>query len=147
MGKRKEREGITLLNDHMLFAEEVLTKYERAELYDAVRAYSMEGTLPDMSTARPEWRGIFRIMRGAQDCNIKKYDEACERNRQRINRRWHGKPDDDADTGYTGNTEYTGNTGYTKQNKTRQNKINQDDGFDDPLDREGTGVPGIGWLE
>ena len=111
MGKRKERDGIVLLNEHMLFAEEVLTKEERAELYDAVRAYSMEDVEPDMSFVRPEWRGIFRIMRKAQDKVIKRYDEACERNRIRVNKRWHGQmPAHTEDTEDTENTGYTGNT-------------------------------------
>ena len=149
MGKRKERDGIVLLNEHMLFAEEVLTKEERAELYDAVRAYSMEDVEPDMSFVRPEWRGIFRIMRKAQDKVIKRYDEACERNRIRVNKRWHGQmPAHTEDTEDTENTGYTGNTENAKQNKSNQNKTNQNNGsagfssFGD----EDTGVTGVGWL-
>ena len=115
MGKRDNRNGIVLLNEHMLYAEEVLTKYERAELYDAIRAYSMDGELADTSLMRPEVRGIYRIMRAAQDKVIEKYEQTCERNRQRAYKRWRMealKAEQDEcgeDAGYAGNA---GNAGY-----------------------------------
>ncbi len=145
---RRKRKGIVLLNDHMLFAQEVLTTYERAELYDAIRAYSMEGVYPDLTCKRAEWRGIFRIMSGAQDEVIQRYEETCERNRARINKRWHNWELDTENTENTEDTGNTGNTGNTKQNKTKQNEKKQNNAFggdDDLSDREVKGVPGVVW--
>ena len=145
MGKRKERDGIVLLNEHMLFAEEVLSKYERAELYDAIRAYSMEDKLPDMTGMRAEWRGIFRIMRAAQDKVIRKYDETCERNRVRAGKRWHAEAEDAGSAGSAGNA---GSAENAKQNTSNQNTTNQRRDYVEYADlkgREVEGVPGVVW--
>ena len=130
---RRKRKGIVLLNDHMLFAQEVLTTYERAELYDAIRAYSMEGVYPDLTCKRAEWRGIFRIMSGAQDEVIQRYEETCERNRVNALKR---------------SQQEAASRSQTKQNETKQNEKKQNNAFggdDDLSDREVKGVPGVVW--
>lgn len=139
------RKGIVLLNDHMLAAEDILLPHERAELYDAIRAYSMEGEYPDMSTKRGEWRSLFRIMQGGQDVVIRKYEQTCERNRQIANGTWRSARKSEQGTE---RTERTGRTFATKQNEIKQNETNQNNASGDNeclSGHEVKGVPGVVW--
>ena len=141
---RRKRKGIVLLNDHMLFAQEVLTTYERAELYDAIRAYSMEGVYPDLTCKRAEWRGIFRIMSGAQDEVIQRYEETCERNRNSARIRWrYTENAQDARDAENAQDAFDAKQNKTKQNEKKQNNVFAGD--DDLSDREVKGVPGVVW--
>lgn len=81
MRKKKGRESIVLRNDQMLCAKKELNDAELGRLYEALRAYSIEGVLPRLECERGEWRVLFDIMRAAQDDAIQKYEETCERNR------------------------------------------------------------------
>lgn len=144
----RKRKGIVMLNEHMLFAEEVLTTYERAELYDAIRAYSMEGVYPDLDSKRPEWRGIFRILSGAQDDVIRKYDETCERNRINALKRSMKVAASRSQTKQEETKQEETIQNETKQNETKQEKTKQNNDSVDYADlkgREVKGVPGVVW--
>ena len=88
MGKHKEKEGIVLLNDHMLLAEKLLTDGECGRLYRMLRRYSMEGILSDTTLESGAWQAVFEMMRSAQDKANQRYEETCERNRLRALKRY-----------------------------------------------------------
>ena len=88
MGKHKEKEGIVLLNDHMLLAEKLLTDGECGRLYRMLRRYSMEGILSDTTLESGAWQAVFEMMRSAQDKANQRYEETCERNRLRVLKRY-----------------------------------------------------------
>jgi len=83
MGRKKERMSIIFRSDQMLCAREELSDAELGRLYEALRAYSIDGVLPALEEEREAWRVLFSMMRAAQDDAIRKYDETCERNRQK----------------------------------------------------------------
>ena len=87
--EHKDMQAIMFFNEHMIFAEGVLTEIEQAQLYAALRAYTMEGALPSLENRSREWIVIFNFMKASQDNYIKRYEETCERNRAAANIRWH----------------------------------------------------------
>lgn len=91
--KHKEMQAVMFLNDHMIFAESLLSEREQAQLYAALRAYTMEGVLPDMQGRSKNWTVTFNFMRSAQDRYIERYNETCERNRSAANKRWQKHSD------------------------------------------------------
>lgn len=129
MGKRKERDAVVFLNEQLKMACEVMEDDELGRLIRNLRAYSMEGKEADLEHEGRLFRSIYGMMKSAQDKVIANYEATCERNRNRVLKRY--------------NTATAGNRSY-QSNLIKSNQIT---GFDDPLDREGTGVPGIGWLE
>ena len=58
MGKRKERDSIIFINDHMELAETMLTESELGRLYIALRRYSIEGVVGNFATESSGWRAI-----------------------------------------------------------------------------------------
>ena len=152
MGKHKEKEGIVLLNDHMLLAEKLLTDGECGRLYRMLRRYSMEGILSDTTLESGAWQAVFEMMRSAQDKANQRYEETCERNRLRVLKRYANAAQvdesSDADVlatagsfgsaGSVGSVGSMGNLGslggfgsdgsqscQSNQNKTNQNKSKQ----------------------
>ena len=83
MGRKKDRMSIIFRSDQMLCAREELSDAELGRLYEALRVYSIDGVLPALEEEREAWRVLFSMMRAAQDDAIRKYDETCERNRQK----------------------------------------------------------------
>ena len=135
MGKRKERDAVVFLNEQLKMAGEVLCESEMGRLVNMLRAYSMEGIKPDLEAESRLFRSIYSMMESAQNKAIEKYEETCERNRIRALKRVQAEP--------VAAVAAAGSRG-SQSNLIKSNQIT---GFDDPLDREGTGVPGIGWLE
>lgn len=82
MGRKKDRMSIIFRSDQMLCAREALSDAELGRLYEALRAYSIDGELPPLGEEREAWRVLFSMMRAAQDDAIRKYDETCERNKR-----------------------------------------------------------------
>lgn len=87
MAKKKERDAVVFLNEQMKLAGEVLGEWERGRLFEALRAYSIEGIEPDLTSETQLYRSIFSMMRAAQDKAIAKYEETCERNRRSARKR------------------------------------------------------------
>ena len=114
--KHKEMQAVMFFSDHMSIAESLLSECEQGQLYAALRAYTMEGVLPDMQGRRKEWAALFDFMRSYQDKYMDRYQKTCERNRAAANKRWH---------------QASGHTPGSPDKK-------QDDWT--------TGIPGIGWL-
>lgn len=142
MGKKQERISIIFLDDHMKMAAEALSPRDCGRLFEMIRAYSMEGKETDVSGESRLFRSLYVMMRRAQDKDIERYQETCERNKRiakmRLQRSVTSR--DEASPVVTSRSQYN-----TVQSNTIQSNMTHSG--DDPLDREGTGVPGIGWLE
>jgi len=143
MGKRREREGVVFLNEQMKMAGEVLSEAERGRLFEALRAYAMEGRSPDLSRERRLYRSIYGMMQSAQDKWLQKYEDTCERNRKSIKKRWSGGEEDTRV--YERIPEGTENTNQIKSSQIKSSQTESNS--NDDLYAQGTGVPGVGWLE
>lgn len=141
MGKRKERDAVVFLGDQIKLAGEVLSESECGRLFISLRDYALEGKEADLLAESRLYRSIYNMMRSAQDKAIEKYQEVCERNRTNIYKRWRDNDIRPNTTVYDANFRNTADTNIIEKNKKEYTYV------DDPLDREGTGVPGIGWLE
>ncbi len=135
MGRRKERDAVVFLNEQLKMAGEVLCESEMGRLVNMLRAYSMERIRPDLEAESRLFRSIYAMMQSAQDKAIEKYEETCERNRERALKR--SQPSAAAAAGGSHGSQ-------SNLIKSNQIKSNQEDG--DLSDHEGTGVPGVGWL-
>ena len=146
MARKRKREAVSFLNDHMKMAAETLSARDCGRLFEAVRLYSMEDVEPDLDKESRIYRSIFSMMRSAQDRMIERYEETCERNRQRVMKRWQ-QEGDGGDTG--GKQRYTENTkqNETRRDETRQDEKKQSETSDDPslAGQEIKGVPGVVW--
>ena len=156
MGKKK-REAVVFLNEHMEMASELLTERERGRVFEAVRRYSIDGQLPDLTKEKGTYRTVFKMMKNSQDKYIESYEKTCERNKANIHKRWGSGGMEATHDGHTscttgtsgisGKSSYTRNTN-TIQSNSKQYNTTQSDGFADysSLEEQETGVPGIGWL-
>ena len=142
MGKKQERISIIFLDDHMKMAAEALSPRDCGRLFEMIRAYSMEGKETDVSGESRLFRSLYVMMRRAQDKDIERYQETCERNRRAALVRTQ-------QTQRMQRAQQTQHMHANAANTIQSNTIqsNMTHSGDDPLDREGTGVPGIGWLE
>ena len=82
MSRRKERDAVMFLNEQLKMAGEVLCESELGRLVNMLRAYSMDGTKPDVEAESKLFRSIYSMMESAQDKAIQKYEETCDRNRR-----------------------------------------------------------------
>ena len=110
---KKEREAVVFLNDHMKMARDALSDKELGRLYEALRAYAMEGETPDLTREKKIYISVWNLMKASQDKYLQKYEETCERNRQRALKRWNAE---DAD----GSRECQSNTIQYNQNKSNR---------------------------
>ena len=141
MGKRKERDSIIFINDHMELAETMLTESELGRLYIALRRYSIEGVVGNFATESSGWRAIFTMMRSAQDKAIRRYEETCERNRVRVLKRYTGATA--GSNGSRGSQSYQYN--LIQSNLIESNLPVKPD-VSSLRGKEETGVTGIAWL-
>lgn len=141
MGKRKERDSIIFINDHMELAETMLTESELGRLYIALRRYSIEGVVGNFATESSGWRAIFTMMRSAQDKAIRRYEETCERNRVRVLKRYTGATA--GSNGSRGSQSYQSN--LIQSNLIESNLPVKPD-VSSLRGKEETGVTGIAWL-
>ena len=51
-GKRKERDAVVFLNEHLKVLSRVFLESERGRMIEYLRAYSIEGKMPDLT---PMW--------------------------------------------------------------------------------------------
>lgn len=82
MGKKRERDAVVFLNEQMRLAGKVLSDWERGRLFESLRAYSIEGIEPDLSSESLLYQSIYEMMKAAQDKAIEQYAQTCERNRR-----------------------------------------------------------------
>ena len=138
MAKKKGRKGLVFLIDQMRLVRATLEPQEQAEMYAALFDYAIEGKMPDVDSRSRTWRGIFELMKEAQDESRESYEETCERNSANARRRWSDE------CGRMRSDQVAANI---REENRRKEKRGMGYGDLDDLDSEGTGVPGIGWLE
>lgn len=141
MGKRKERESIIFINDHMELAESMLTESELGRLYTALRHYSIKGVLGNFAEESGGWRAIFTMMRSAQDKAIRRYEETCERNRARVLKRYA-----DATAGSGGSHGSRSYQSNLIQSNPIQSNLPVEPDFPSLRGQETKGVTGVVWL-
>lgn len=145
MAKKKERDAVVFLNEQMKLAGEVLSEAERGRLFEALRAYAIEGGEPDLAQESRLYRSIYRMMKSAQDKAIAAYEETCRRNQKNANIRWQEREK------YTNASERMRanavDANIIKYNPIQSNIIQSDacGGDGDLSDREVKGVPGVVW--
>lgn len=146
MGEHKKRNAVMFLNEHMVMAARLLSEKKRGMLFEAIRRYSMEGTLPDLTKENEPYLTVFQMMKDSQDRYIEEYERTCERNRNNANKRW------EKERSSTSGIKSHARNANTIQSNTIQTNTEQDvccagapslmkDGV-----TEDTGVTGIGWL-
>lgn len=133
MGKRKDRDAIIFLNEHMKMAAEMLTERELGRLYEALRVYALEGRTPNLEKERKAYRSIYRLMEVSQDKYRDKYEETCERNRLRALKRVEPSA-----AGGCQSNQIQSNTIQSNQSKTETLPALKGQAV--------KGVPGIEWL-
>jgi len=139
MGKRKERDSIIFINDHMKLAERLLDDSERGRLYTALRRYSMEGIYSAIMQESGSWLAIFEMMRSAQDKAIRNYEDTCERNRLHALKRYASAAD--ACDGSRGSQSCQSNLIQSKIIESNENPV-----LNGQEDTGVTGVTGVVWL-
>lgn len=126
---KKERSGIVFLIEQMTIAEELLDDWELGKLYRALKAFSVEGVLPQMEGESRQWCAVFNLMRSAQQKSIEKYEEMCARNQAIAQKRsMKAGKDDEA------SRVVTERTNLIKSSQIKSNQINASGGFSPALD-------------
>jgi len=138
MGKRKERDALVFLNEHMKMAAEMLTERERGRLYEALRVYALEGKTPNLEKERKAYRSIYSMMEVSQDKYRDKYEETCERNRLRALRRVEPSAAGGCQSNPIQSNPIKSNTIQSNQSKTETLPALKGQAV--------KGVPGIEWL-
>ena len=129
---KKERSGIIFLIEQMTIAEELLDDWELGRLYRALKAFSVEGVLPQMEGESRQWCAVFNLMRAAQQKSIEKYEEKCERNRANAIKRWASECDGTKSNAMDAN--------LIKSDLIRSNQINASGGVAPALDGQEGGT-------
>lgn len=147
MGKRKERDAIIFLNDHLVMASEALSPHDCGRLLEMIRQYSIEGKETDLTGESRIFRSLYVMMRRAQDRDIQKYEETCEKNRIKALKRTQPEADGCRQQPLAATAATAANI---KQYNIKQSNTIQDGGCaagNGPSSgQEIKGVPGVAWM-
>ena len=115
----KKPAGFFLYPEHVRAACGMLSPADAGRLLLALCDYAQYGTLPE--SRRKAFLSCFALLQDDIDRDVERYREVCERNRERILRRWHRDPQQD--NSYRGIPAYTYTTQHnpTQPNPTQPN--------------------------